>query len=102
MDPLADVEASVLQILKNPSFGPGAMDIASAQELKTRVRIPPGYKVFKEILASLLCIADLKCIGCVFKMRHKGIGRTSILGKLTTNCAIANSEVVRSAQAAAS
>jgi hypothetical protein len=32
------------------------------QEQKTRVRIPPGYKILKEIIAMLMCKIDLICI----------------------------------------
>jgi hypothetical protein len=34
---------------------------------RSRVRIPPWYKVLGEIIAMLLCVIDLKCIVCVLK-----------------------------------
>jgi hypothetical protein len=37
------------------------------QELKTRVRIPPGYKDMGENVAMLPCFIDLICIVCVLK-----------------------------------
>jgi hypothetical protein len=36
------------------------------QGQKTRVRIPPGCKVFREIIALLLCVTDLLCIVRLF------------------------------------
>jgi hypothetical protein len=44
------------------------------QKQKTRVRIPPGYEDFREIIAMLLCKIDLICIVCVLKKRNNGIG----------------------------
>jgi hypothetical protein len=40
------------------------------QEQKTRVRIPPGYRVFRENKAMLFCLIDLICIVCVLKKRN--------------------------------
>jgi hypothetical protein len=37
------------------------------EELQTRVRFPPGYKVFREIIATQLFMIDLICIVCVLK-----------------------------------
>jgi hypothetical protein len=45
------------------------------QEPKTRVRIPPGYKVFMENVGMLLSIIDFICIVCVLEKRNKGIGQ---------------------------
>jgi hypothetical protein len=36
------------------------------QEQKIRVRIPPGYKVYRENIALLLCVIYLTCVACVF------------------------------------
>jgi hypothetical protein len=44
------------------------------QVQKTRVRIPPGYKVFRENIAVLLFIIDAICLVCVLKKRNTGIG----------------------------
>jgi hypothetical protein len=38
---------------------------------QSQVRIPPGYKVFRKIIALLLCVFDLICIGCVLIRRKK-------------------------------
>jgi hypothetical protein len=46
----------------------------SPQEQKSRVRIPQGYKVFKEFKAMLSCRIDLICIVCVLIMGSKGVG----------------------------
>jgi hypothetical protein len=35
-------------------------------EKKTRVRMPPGYKVFRENMVMMLCVTCLICIVCVF------------------------------------
>jgi hypothetical protein len=44
------------------------------KEQKTRVRIPPGVKDFRENIAVLLLGSfDLTCIVCVLKKRNKGI-----------------------------
>jgi hypothetical protein len=43
------------------------------QEKQTRVRFPLGYKVFREIIAMLLCVIDLICSVCVIRGRNKGI-----------------------------
>jgi hypothetical protein len=37
------------------------------EELQTLVRFPLGYKVYRGIIAMLLCIIDLICILCVLK-----------------------------------
>jgi hypothetical protein len=37
------------------------------QELKTLVRIPPGWKVFVEKIIILLYVTDLLCMVCVEK-----------------------------------
>jgi hypothetical protein len=44
------------------------------QEQKTRFRIAPGFKVFRENIAMLLCIFDLTGIVCVFKYINRLIG----------------------------
>jgi hypothetical protein len=41
------------------------------QEQKTQVRIPPGYKGFRENIAMLLCILNMQCL--YVKNRNKGI-----------------------------
>jgi hypothetical protein len=38
---------------------------APPQEQETRVRIPPGYKVFRENIAMLLCKIDLDSKHCL-------------------------------------
>jgi hypothetical protein len=64
-------------------WGPGGVAQWTShppKEQKTRVRIPPGYKVFKENIAMLLCIImDLICIFCVLTTRNQGIGLKNIL-----------------------
>jgi hypothetical protein len=44
-----------------------------SQEQKAWVRISPRNKVFKEVIAVLLCTMDLKCIACALKKRNQGI-----------------------------
>jgi hypothetical protein len=44
----------------------GALDISSAQEQKTRVRIPPGCSG-KPYTAMLLCTIDFICFGLCFE-----------------------------------
>jgi hypothetical protein len=39
----------------------------------TRVRIPPGYGLFCEIMAMLLFAMDFKCIVCVLKREIKAL-----------------------------
>jgi hypothetical protein len=51
----------------------GAVDISSAEELQTRVRIPPGYVVFRENIAMLLCISDLICSVVLFACWNREI-----------------------------
>jgi hypothetical protein len=41
------------------------------QEQKTQVQIPPGYNVFRAIIAMLLYLMDLHCWR--IKLRNKGI-----------------------------
>jgi hypothetical protein len=43
------------------------------EELQTRVRFTTGCKVFKEIIAMLLCKIDFICIVCVSNKINKGI-----------------------------
>jgi hypothetical protein len=59
------------------------------QELKTRVRIPPGYKVFKDAMAMMVCIFYLICIVCVY-MVNKGLAtkksQCSVFNFTRKNC----------------
>jgi hypothetical protein len=66
---------SFIQYYTRPWHG-GVAQWAShpPQGMKTRVRIPPGYKVLEEVIAMLLYAIDLVCIVCVLKRRSKGIG----------------------------
>jgi hypothetical protein len=41
------------------------------QKQKTRVRIPLGYKGFRENIAMQVCVIDLKCIACFVNLRKK-------------------------------
>jgi hypothetical protein len=56
----------------NSSICPGGMAQRTShqpQRQQPRVRIPPGYKVFRENIPMLLCVFVLKCIVCVLKKR---------------------------------
>jgi hypothetical protein len=65
---------SFIQYYTRPWHG-GVAQWAShpPQGMKTRVRIPPGYKVLEEVIAMLLYAIDLIYIVCVLKKRSKGM-----------------------------
>jgi hypothetical protein len=74
------VTGRTLKLYKNkdsrdlPSSCPGGVVQWASQKPRrqqTRVRIPPGYKVFRENMAMLLCVFDLLCIVCVLKNINK-------------------------------
>jgi hypothetical protein len=57
-----------------PCPGGGVPQWTSPQprEQKTRVQIPPGHKVFRQIISVLLCTVDSICIVCVPKKKING------------------------------
>jgi hypothetical protein len=64
---------------RGPDLGLGQPYLALAkgtshppQKKKTRVRIPPGYKILKEIIA---CVQMIDLHWLCFHLRNKGIGR---------------------------
>jgi hypothetical protein len=50
----------------------------SPKEQKTRVRIPPGYKVLWDAIAMLLSTIDSICIVCVLKREIKALAKKEI------------------------
>jgi hypothetical protein len=63
---------------KKCNICPGGMAQGTShqpQRQQTRFRIPPGYKVFRENIAMLLCFFDLACTVCVLKTEIKALAK---------------------------